>query len=266
VSVVAFFGLSLGLTAIALVGGTPPALLPFILAVGPLGIALLLAWREGHGALRRLGYSLTIRPTNPFWYLVLILPVVWSLVTVVVAVALGEPTAGLFDTLFPAALIIPIVVLLPAITEELAWRGFALPRLLTVMSPLTASLVLAIPWTLIHLALFLPGQWYGELAVWPLFLSIASYSILLTWVYLGTGGSVLMTALFHAGLNGVAPVMGGIDGDSSWIIRNVLAAVIAVSVVALGGLRRPAMTVGRSSADLLATPKSHPNLGRPGPA
>jgi membrane protease YdiL (CAAX protease family) len=242
VSVAAFFGLSLGLAVVALALGTAPAMLPFILAFGPLLIALALAWREGGGAVRRLAHSLTIRPPRAIWYLVLIIPVVWSIATVVVAIALGEPTAGLFDAVFPAMLIIPIVVLLPAITEELAWRGFALPRLLTVMSPLAAALVLAIPWTLIHVVLFFPGQWYGELAIWPLFLSITSYSVLLTWVYIGTGGSVLMTALFHAGLNGVAPVMGGIDGDSSWVIRNVLAAVIAVAVVALGGLRRTAET------------------------
>ena len=237
VSVFAFFGLSLGLAVVALLVGTAPAMLPFILAIGPLIVAVVLAWREGHGAVRRLVHSLTIRPPRAIWYLVLIIPVLWSVATVVVAIALGEPTAGLFDAVFPAVLVIPFVVLLPAITEELAWRGFALPRLLTVMSPLAAALVLAIPWTIIHIALFLPGQWYGQLAIWPLFLSIASYSILLTWVYIGTGGSVLMTALFHTGLNGVAPVMGGIDGDSSWVIRNVLAAAIAVTVVALGGLR-----------------------------
>ena len=68
--------------------------------------------------------------------------------------------------------------------------------------------------------------------------SIFAYSIVLTWVYIGTGGSVLMTALLHAGLNGVAPVMAGVDQDNAWIIRNVLAAVIAVAVIALGGLRR----------------------------
>ena len=68
--------------------------------------------------------------------------------------------------------------------------------------------------------------------------SIFSYSILLTWIFIGTGGSVLMTALFHAALNGMAPVMAGIDPDTSWVVRNLLAAAIAIVVVALGGLRR----------------------------
>jgi len=244
---VIFFGLSVGLAVVALPVGTQPALLPFILAIGPTVIAIALAWREGHGAVRRLLRSLTIRPTRPIWYLVLLIPVIWSVSTVVIAVILGEPIAGLFDALFPAVLIIPLVVLLPAFTEELAWRGFALPRLMSVMSPLNAALVLAIPWTLIHVVLFLPGQWYENLALWPLVVSIFAYSVLLTWVFIGTGGSVLMTALFHAALNGMAPVMGGIDPDASWIIRNVLAAVIALAVVALGGLRDPGRREGSAT-------------------
>ena len=232
-----FVGLSLALAAVSFVAGVPPAMVPFILAIAPMVIALALAWSEGHGAVRRLLHGLTVRPADRRWYLVLLIPVAWSLATVAVAVALGEPTEGLFDAAFPAVLIVPLVVLIPAFTEELAWRGFALPRLMSSMSPLTASLVIAVPWTLIHVVLYLPGQWYEDLAVWPLAISIASYSVLLTWIYVGTGGSVLMTALFHAGLNGVAPLMGGIDGDASWVIRNVLAAVIALGLVALGGFR-----------------------------
>jgi membrane protease YdiL (CAAX protease family) len=240
VSVAWFVGLSLALAALAVAAGAPVALLPFVLALGPAVIAIAIAWREGHGALRHLLHPLTIRSADRRWYLVLAIPVLWSLGTVAVAVGLGEPIAGLFDTLLPAVLIIPLVVLLPAFTEELAWRGFALPRLMSAMSPLRAALVLAIPWTLIHAFLFLPGQWYGNLAVWPMVISIFSYSILLTWIFVGTGGSVLMTGLFHAALNGVAPIMAGVDPDSSWVIRNVVAAGIAVAVVALGGFRRSA--------------------------
>lgn len=235
-----FVGLSLALAVGAVAAGSPSALVPFILAIGPALIAVALAWREGQGALRHLLHSLTIRPVDRRWYLVLAIPVLWSFGTVAAAVALGESTDRLFDTLFPAVLIIPLVVLLPAFSEELAWRGFALPRLMSAMSPLQAALLLAVPWTLIHVVLFLPGQWYEDLALWPMVVSIFSYSILLTWIFIGTGGSVLMTALFHAGLNGMAPVMAGVDPDTSWIVRNLLAAAIAIVVVALGGLRRSA--------------------------
>jgi uncharacterized protein len=234
---IVFFALSLGLAAGALALGTAAAMMPFVLAVGPTFIAFALAWAEGGGAVRRLVHSLTIRPTRSIWYLVLIIPVVWAVATVVIAVGLGQPTSGLLDKVFPAVLIIPLIVVLPAFAEELAWRGYALPRLMSAMSPLSAALILAIPWSLIHITLFLPGQWYEELAIWPGVVSIFSYSILLTCVYVRTGGSVLMTALLHTGLNGVAPIMGGVDADASWALRNILAAAIAVGVVALGGFR-----------------------------
>jgi hypothetical protein len=236
---------SLALAAVAFAVATPPALMPFVLASGPTIIAAAVAWREGRGAIRRLVHSLTIRPRQARWYLVLLIPLIWAPATVAVAVLLGEPTTGLFDKIFPAILIVPLVVLLPAFIEELAWRGFVLPRLMSAMSPLTAALVLAVPWTLIHVILFLPGQQYDFLAIWGLVLSIFAYSVVLTWIYIGTGGSVLMTSLVHAGLNGVAPIMAGVDGDTSWAIRNILAAGIAVALVALGAFRPSEHTANR---------------------
>jgi uncharacterized protein len=241
-SVVAFFALSLALAAVAYIAALPPALMPFVLAAGPTIIAIGLAVREGRGAARRLFRSLTIRPRRALWYLTLLIPLVWAFATVAIAVALGQPTTGLFDKVFPAILIVPLVVLLPAFIEELAWRGFVMPRLMSVISPLKAALLLAIPWTLVHVVLFLPGQQYDFLAIWPMVLSIFAYSVMLTWIYVGTGGSVLMTALVHALLNGLAPIMAGFDNDLSWAIRNILAAGIAIGLVALGGFRQSRST------------------------
>jgi uncharacterized protein len=235
-SVAAFFALSLALAALAYIAALPPALMPFVLAAGPTVIAIALAMREG--AARRLFRSLTIRPRRAIWYLALIVPLVWAFATVGIAVVLGQPTIGLFDKVFPAIVIVPLVVLLPAFIEELAWRGFVMPRLMSVMSPLKAALLLAVPWTLVHVILFLPGQQYDFLAIWPMVLSIFAYSVILTWIYIGTGGSVLMTALVHALLNGLAPLMAGFDNDLSWAIRNILAAGIAIGLVAIGGFRQ----------------------------
>lgn len=53
--VIWFVGLCMALAAIAVVAtGAAPALVPFLLAIGPAIIAVGLAWREGHGAVRRL--------------------------------------------------------------------------------------------------------------------------------------------------------------------------------------------------------------------
>lgn len=235
-----FVGLCLALTALAaLASAAMPALVPFALALVPALIALGLARREGHAAVRRVLRSLSIRPADRRWYLVLTIPVLWALGVVAVAAALGRSDPGPFDKLTTTALIIPLVVLLPAFAEELAWRGFALPRAMTVMSPLRASLLLAIPWALMHLVLQLPGGVNAEVAVWPTIVSIFAYSVILTWIFIGTGGSVLITALVHTGLNGIVPLMWGVDPEAAWAIRAVLAAIIAVTVIALGGLRRP---------------------------
>jgi membrane protease YdiL (CAAX protease family) len=235
--VLVFVVLSVGLAAVATLGGVPSALVPFVLALVPTAFALTLAWREGPGEVRRLLAMAVTRPNRRGWYVLVALPIVWSLAVVGAAVALGAPGAGLFDRVFPAILIIPIVVLIPAFAEELAWRGYAVTRLLPSTSPLAAALLLGIPWAVIHLFLQLPGQMNAGLDWWPTIVSLIGYSVILTWAFVGSGGSILLVALIHAGLNGVAPVMAGVDIDRAWAIRAVLVAAIALAIVVMGGFR-----------------------------
>jgi CAAX protease family protein len=237
-SVLAFAGLSVGVGAAAVFGGVPPSLVPFVLAFTPTVIALGLAWREGGGALRRLMATATARPDRRAWYALVGLPVIWAFAVVGVAIAAGDPAVGVFDKVVPAIVIVPVVVLIPAFAEEIAWRGYAVTRLLPSMSPLLAALVLGVPWAALHLFLQLPGQMNAGLDWWPTIVSLISYSVILTWAFVGSGGSVLLVALVHAGLNSVTPLMAGLDVDRTWIIRAVLSASIAVAIVLLGGFRR----------------------------
>ena len=236
-TVLVFAGLSLALAAAATLGGVPPALVPFVLAIGPLVFALVFAWREGDGAVRRLLATATKRPNRRAWYALVVLPLAWALAVVGVAIALGDPSPGVFDKVFPAIVIVPLIVLIPAFAEEIAWRGYAVTRLLPSMSPLAAALFLGIPWATIHLFLQLPGQMNEGLEPVPTFVSLLGYSVILTWAFVASGGSVLLVALIHAGLNGVAPLMAGLEVDRAWTIRAVLVAAIALVVVLRGGLR-----------------------------
>jgi hypothetical protein len=214
-----------------------PSLVPFGLAIGPAIIALALARHEGAGARRLLLAGLVRRPARAVWYLVVALPLAWAAITVVVGAVLGHGKDDLFGAILPGALIVPLVVVIPAFAEELAWRGFAVSRLTSSMSPLGASLVLAVPWTVMHLVLLIPGAMNEGIELWPTVVSIAAYSVLLTWVFVGSG-SILLPALVHTGLNGVVPLMSGIEAEASWAIRAVVAAAIAIAVVAFGGYRR----------------------------
>jgi membrane protease YdiL (CAAX protease family) len=245
-AVAAFATFSLALAAGATFGGVSPALLPFVLAFGPTIFALCLAWREGDGSARRLLRTAITRPNRRLWYAAVALPVAWAGTTIAVAIALGQPTDGIFAKTFPAIAFIPLLVLLPAFAEEIAWRGYAVTRLLPSMSPLAAALALGVPWAALHLFLQLPGQMNAGLEVWPTVVSLLGYSILLTWLFVASGGSVLLTALVHTGLNGVAPLMGGLEPDRTWAIRALLVALIAVAVVVAGGVHRRAQPAARA--------------------
>jgi membrane protease YdiL (CAAX protease family) len=192
--------------------------------------------------LRRLLGSVVKRPADARWYLVLLLPVIGSLAVVPVAAFLGLPTAGLFGNLTATALIIPFVVLLPAVAEEIGWRGFILSRVLPRFSPLAVGLLIAVPWSLMHLGLYLPGQPYDGSAVWPSIVTVIALSVIGTWIFVRTDGSVLMTSLFHAGFNAATPFTWSVDPDAAWAIRPVIFALIAFAVVLFGGLRAPSLT------------------------
>jgi membrane protease YdiL (CAAX protease family) len=88
------------------------------------------------------------------------------------------------------------------LSEEPGWRGFALPRLQARFSPLKSSIILGVLWAVWHA----PARFGGieaktledTLIEWVLILFI---TIIMTWLYNRTNGSVLVTALFHASMN-----------------------------------------------------------------
>lgn len=89
------------------------------------------------------------------------------------------------------------------VCEEVGWRGFLLPRLQKRFSPLSASLILAPVWTFWHLPLYLTGI-RPPASMVPFFAMVILLSILFTWLYNRTGGSVLLVVLLHAAVNNYA--------------------------------------------------------------
>jgi membrane protease YdiL (CAAX protease family) len=85
--------------------------------------------------------------------------------------------------------------------EEPGWRGFALPRLQKAHPPFVASLILAPIWALWHLPLM--GSEF-PVAVIPAFLmSLLGGTLIQTWLFNRTKGSVFAQMLFHATVNTV---------------------------------------------------------------
>ena len=130
-------------------------------------------------------------------------------------------------------LFLVILTLTDGLGEELAWRGFALPRLLSRHNALVASLILGVIWALWHLPLvWTEGSVMYQQPVWLLLVDITAKSVLFTWVFLHTRGSVLLAMLFHGATNlfAVSPTLTS-TGDLTFLLLAAGAKWVLVVVV-----------------------------------
>ncbi len=82
--------------------------------------------------------------------------------------------------------------------EELGWRGFALPRLQKKFSPLKASLILATAHFFWHLPTYWLGQGIHNVPMIYALAFIIPWTIIFTWIYNRSGGSMIVAVAFHA--------------------------------------------------------------------
>ncbi|MBN1935393.1 MAG: CPBP family intramembrane metalloprotease [Anaerolineae bacterium] len=166
---------------------------------------------EGKGSVRALLGRLGQWRVSMGWYAVaLLVPPFVSAATLVFYAALGRP-AGMGDIAGRIAigLIWPIF---SSLGEEFGWRGFALPRLAEKHNALVSGLIIGIVWGMWHLPMDYIGMCqYGALFI-PIFIIVGpvlmtAQSILMTWVYNNTGGSLLLMVLFHASITGSAIIL-----------------------------------------------------------
>lgn len=92
------------------------------------------------------------------------------------------------------------------IGEEPGWRGFALPVLQSRYGPTRASLLLGLIWSGWHLPLFLLPGWTTS-PFWIYAIVITALSVIITFGYNLSGGSVIAAILLHNTFNaGGAPL------------------------------------------------------------
>ena len=216
---------------------------------GPMLAALLLTLINGGKAgIRALLKRLLIWRVSVGWYLFSFLSTAAvALMAIALHVRLGGEAPKFND---PAQwyLVIPVflyVLFLSVLGEEIGWRGFALPRLQTRYGALGASLILGVVWGFWHLPLFwMKGDFHHEIPVTLFLLNSVALSILYTWMFNHTRGSLLMPHLFHAASNttlGVLPILpmdtGG-DTRPMWLAVGLLWMFAIAIVVSSGPMRR----------------------------
>jgi uncharacterized protein len=133
--------------------------------------------------------------------------------------------------------------------EETGWRGFAIPALQRRFSPLCASLILAPLWALWHLPFFFVLATFRDFGpaetIIGFLVGISCGSIVLTWLYNRSGGSILMVTLWLATFNlatGTAAAKGTIAAVVSTLV--ILQALILVALDIRAGLRKKPSTIG----------------------
>jgi membrane protease YdiL (CAAX protease family) len=206
----------------------------YVAAFGPSIAGLIMVGRgEGRAGLKRLlARAVPTRAGLP-WYLAVIVGYP--------AVALAAGRLEVPDILANLPRWDRLLYLLPLtlvtdpgpIGEEFGWRGFALPFLLRRRPPLAAALILGVVWAIWHLpAFFVPTLSQSRLSFPVFLLNSVALSVIMTWLYLRTGGDLLVMILVHLMANYSAGVL-RVPQNAETAAEVACAALI----VAAGGLR-----------------------------
>ena len=181
---------------------------------------VLTAVRERRAGLRRLA-ARVFRWRVPARYYALVLlgwPALDYLARVLTWAVDGQPISlvpvatmpaldGLPWVLAPALLVTTLLLDAGPLGEEVGQRGYVLPRLLAVRSPLVASLEIGVLWGVWHLPAFvIAGTAQHDLAMgagWLVLGTVVS-SVLMTWISLRTRGGVLVAGVLVHLMNNVA--------------------------------------------------------------
>ena len=174
---------------------------------------------EGKEGVLRLRRSIKQMRASWQWYLFILL-VIPALMLLGIAVLPGALAS--FQGFPPHFLVTYLVTFIliffggGALGEEPGWRGFALPRMLSRFGALRANLLLGVLWTFWHLPDFLTSAQKGGPGIGlstlytglPIFfLEVMALTIIFTWVFNHTGGSVFIAILLHASYNAFGVVV-----------------------------------------------------------
>jgi membrane protease YdiL (CAAX protease family) len=174
-------------------------------AVGAVLVIRTLDPAYGREFIRRLWDPKRI--SGRWWVALAAVAVVPALAGYLAAVAVGRPPMAESTVTFGAVAFTVGFALAAGAVEEPGWRGVALDSLQLRMVPAVAALLIGIPWALWHLPLFfLEGTYqhalgFGSARFWLFHSFLLLLSVLYVWLCNGSGGSILMAILAHAGTN-----------------------------------------------------------------
>ena len=162
---------------------------------------------------------------SPWWFAAaLVVPVVPQWIGLLVWSQLaGVPwTAPAPGAYLASWLQITLIGALYFVSEELGWRGFLLPRLLLQQHWLRASVTVGLIWAVWHHPYWTLSSWAMAESWEAIALSLlvssgraVALSVIMTWIFQRTRGSVLLAMLFHGSNNANFAKMFDAAGDAA---------------------------------------------------
>ncbi|MGI9611519.1 MAG: CPBP family intramembrane glutamic endopeptidase [Acidimicrobiales bacterium] len=228
--------------------GTPSWLLYLMTRVQDFSFTIagliMISVTAGAAGWRQLWKRLTKWRIPLRWYLLALLPVALYAAAAVIAnssedgdLAFDSSTVSTILFSLSAGLLVSLF-LRGAMGEELGLRGFALPRLQQRTTPSRAALIIGVAWGVWHIPAFLDRD---VVTVVVLVMLIIGLSYIFTWLFNGSGGSLIPPLLFHATQNWeeafetVFPAIIDTDWETPAALALLVLGIVAAIKVTRGG-------------------------------
>ena len=213
-------------------------------ALGPFVSAFLLTWwnERGRGVIRLLKRGVDYGFPRVWWVpTIFIFPLICGGALLLVILG-GERIPDLMWASNPSLIVtffFSVLLFQGPLQEEFGWRGYALGRLQTRFNAINSSIILGLVWGAWHLPYF----WIGEEVVYtytflPQVFSTILVSILFTWLYNNTAGSILVALVFHTMLNYSMQMFPALETEVGALFYLVFSIATVVAVLAIWGPRR----------------------------
>jgi membrane protease YdiL (CAAX protease family) len=206
--------------------------MPSVLAVVFTGIT------KGKNGIKELLSRLIAWRVNPFWYVFVL---IFNFLVMYLPYLICNLFGGSFRLTVNTRLLMPLYFLIAIVFwgplgEEIGWRGYVQPGLRQKLSLFPTGLIIGAVWGLWHLPLFfIPGSSQYGSSFLSFLISDIALGVVFAWVYERTGGSLLISCLFHAAWNftNALITVRSADADTAnyLLISNIIYVVLLICIV-----------------------------------
>ena len=219
--------------------------IPFFLGIfasfGPSAIALILVYRDkkGEGVKNMLKRAWQWNFNKKWLIPTIFLGFFLSSLTILIMIQIEPFPSGytMFSPLMQVLINSFMILFIGGpIAEEFGWRGYALDKIQNKFNALASSLILGVIWSVWHLPLFyISGTTQSNMPFYEFFLMNVAISVLYSWLYNNTKGSLSIAILFHWMMNlSAATIHYWYSGLGRWIGFFITIIIVIIVIIRWG--------------------------------